>query len=216
MTNVRDTLLATVTTTADYLASCGYYISDDMADALDAMTAKVASYYDRVMWKAVRDAYDGFLTAYEFEDVMLKQISFQFRRGWLAGLRELGAEMTAEMEAELQDAMVEETTYVQKLMDDIVQAARDESGYGQFRGRVKMWAHRFDEMRNRALLSAGGNVLLTWEYGATEEHCTDCKEYEGTTRTATEWKKYKAPQGRDLECGGWRCDCRLVSVLVKG
>jgi len=206
----RDELLVTVITTADYMARWDV-LSDDVMDWIDA-AIKTTSYYDRVMWKAVRDAYNGLLTAYEFEDIMLQQISFQFRRGWLAGLRELGASMTPEMEAELQDAMVEELTYVQKLMNDITQAARDESGYDQFRDRVRMWAHRYDEMRNRALLFAGGNTLLTWEYGATEDHCDDCREYEGTTRAAIEWQKYKAPQSRELECGGWRCDCRLVPL----
>jgi len=102
-------------------------------------------------------------------------------------------------------------------MDDIAQAARDESGYDQFRSRVRMWAHRYDEMRNRALLFAGGNTLLTWEYGATEEHCTDCKEYEGTTRAAVEWQKIfnetgHRPQARKLSCNGYNCDCRYEKV----
>ena len=203
--------LRPVTATTDYMARWNVYPSHEAMDWIDA-AIKTTSYYDRVMWKAVRDAYSGLLTAYEFEDIMLKQISFQFRRGWLAGLRELGLSMTPEMEAELQAAMVEEIGYVQKLMDDIRQAAIDESGHDQFRDRVRMWAHRYDEMRNRALLFAGGNTLLTWEYGATEDHCTDCKEYESTTRTAIDWQKYEAPQSRELECGGWRCDCKLVIV----
>jgi len=205
-----DTLLVTVITTADYMARWNVYPSNDAMDWIDN-AVKVTAYYDRVMWKAVKDAYNGLLTAYEFEDIMLKQISYQFRRGWMAGLRELGLkEITPEMEEQLQEAMLEEIGYVQGLMDDIVQAARDESGVDQFRTRVKMWAHRYDEMRNRALLFAGGETMLTWEYGETEDHCADCKSYEGITRPSIEWQKFKAPQSRELECGGWRCDCRLV------
>ena len=213
----RDELLVTVITTADYMARWDV-LSDDVMDWIDA-AIKTTSYYDRVMWKAVRDAYNGLLTAFEFEDIMLKQISYQFRRGWLAGLRELGLSMTPEMEAELQAAMVEEIGYVQKLMDDIRQAAIDESGYDQFRDRVRMWAHRYDEMRNRALLFAGGNTLLTWELGNTEIHCDgskgndkNCLSRAGMTKPAADWNRDVRPQSRELECGGWRCDCRLVMV----
>jgi hypothetical protein len=215
----RDELLANVVVTTDYMARWNIYPSNDAMEWIDN-ALKTEAYYYRVMIRAVRDAYNGLLTQREFEDVMLKQIEFQFRRGWLAGLRELGVEMTPAMELELDAAMVEEIGYVQGLMDDIVQAARDESGYDQFRPRVRMWANRWDEMRNRALIFAGGETPLTWKLGKTEEHCTDCLGYANTTRTANDWQRIyeetgHRPQSRDLECHGYQCDCEMVKAERK-
>lgn len=57
----------------------------------------------------------------------------------------------------------------------------------------------------------------TWRLGATEQHCRTCLENDGQTKTASAWRALAAvgikPQGTGLECGGWRCDCRLERVL---
>lgn len=50
----------------------------------------------------------------------------------------------------------------------------------------------------------------TWRLGATEQHCGDCLRLDGVTLTASEWARAGIkPQSPQLECGGWRCDCRL-------
>ena len=64
---------------------------------------------------------------------------------------------------------------------------------GQVNTRVEMW--------------------LMWQLGATERHCKDCFHLNGQIHTAEEWRAAGIrPQSPDLECGGWRCDCRLTEV----
>lgn len=211
-----DFILSTLATAADHAAKHGIYPSGDL-DAWLTSALKTSDYYARVMWRAVKDAYNGLLTAYDFETIMLNQISSQFRRGYNDGLRELGlspSDMLPEWEAELQDLMAQELTYVKRLMDDIREAARNEEGYKQFRNRVDMWARRFEEMKSLAMLRAGTLVdkLLTWDLGPTE-HCTDCKGYAdvgplpASYWMETERKTGHRPQSRTLECNGYNCQC---------
>lgn len=62
-------------------------------------------------------------------------------------------------------------------------------------------------------VSAVVEPSLTWRLGATEQHCTDCASLDGQTMTVSEWKAAGIqPQSPDLECGGWRCDCRLEAA----
>lgn len=52
-----------------------------------------------------------------------------------------------------------------------------------------------------------------WQLGATEQHCETCLKLSGKVLTASEWRAAGiAPQSRDLDCGGWNCDCVLIET----
>ena len=77
--------------------------------------------------------------------------------------------------------------------------------------RAELWANRYVSIATLAQVTACADKKMVWYYGATEEHCDDCLTYEGTVHRASVWYRYGAiPQSRNLQCGGWRCDCRLV------
>lgn len=209
-------LFSTIVTTADYMARWNIYPSDE-ADEWITQALKTEGYYYRVLWRAVRDAYDGLLTSFEFETIFLTQISSQFRRGFNSGLRAMGlspTDMLPEWEAELQDLMAQELTYVQKLMDDILASARSGGGYAQLKNRIEMWANRFNEMESLGMLRAGELVptMMSWVLGPTE-HCPDCLGYSQMgPQPASFWRSVEIstghrPQSRALACNGYNCQC---------
>lgn len=185
---------------------------------------KTTGYYFNVLWKAVRDAYDGLLTAFEFEQIFLDQIASQFRRGFYDGLRAVGLnppkDMKPEWEAELQKLMTQEITYVQRLMDDIVAAAKADSGYAQFRSRIDIWSQRYEEIKSLAIMLASQTIdgMVQWVIGRTEESCWDCLKYAAMgPQTAAYWLDVERstghrPQSRALACHGYNCKCQFVRV----
>ncbi len=53
---------------------------------------------------------------------------------------------------------------------------------------------------------------LQWRVGPTE-HCGDCLRLDGQIHTASEWRASGwQPQGRNLECHGYRCQCGLYET----
>jgi hypothetical protein len=213
----RDILLATITTTADYMARWNVYPSDD-ADAWITQALKTVGYYERVMWRLVKDLYGEEVSIYAFEEGMLNLISNQYRRAWNEGMRLTGmspSAITLAMERELQDAMANELNYVRGLVDDVIRARQAGSGFDPFRSRVEMWANRYNDIRNRAKVAAGIllNIKYRWVVGPTE-HCSDCAGYDGQVKTAREWDAIfrttgHRPQAIELECKGFLCACEL-------
>lgn len=60
------------------------------------------------------------------------------------------------------------------------------------------------------LYSADSEDRFTWHYGDTE-HCGDCEELNGVTKTAAEWiEDGRVPKGTMLECRGYYCQCEVV------
>lgn len=66
---------------------------------------------------------------------------------------------------------------------------------------------------NAGVLMAKGGKMLTWQLGKTKEHCTTCSELNGQTHRASWYvSRNYIPQmpGADMECGGYRCMCKLL------
>lgn len=79
--------------------------------------------------------------------------------------------------------------------------------------RADNYAATLDSIYNAAVLMAKKNQLLTWHLGNTEVHCETCKELDGTRHRASWYISHNyipRKPGADLECGGYRCDCRLT------
>lgn len=81
--------------------------------------------------------------------------------------------------------------------------------------RVRLWANKRLEALHLGMLTRTARrdepePRYVWRLGATEKHCRDCARLNGQVHTASEWARAGIrPQSADLECGGWRCDCRL-------
>lgn len=75
--------------------------------------------------------------------------------------------------------------------------------------RLGMWAITATGLHTFGRLLAQPDTLFRWAYGATD-HCADCARLNGQVHTGDEWSRSGYhPQGRNLACNGYRCQCRL-------
>jgi hypothetical protein len=191
-------------------------IPPDLLDELgDVGALKTVAYYMRVLTRDMRRLYNGEINTNLFVDNLAGYVERQLRRAWNEGMRSNGiTDMTPEWEAIYQQAVTDEYDYIERLADQIVQAKQEGKSLQPFLSRAELWANRYTDVVNRAKVETGLENFFIWEYGETEDHCETCAEYVGQVKTGLEWKQlYNAtgirPQSKALECGGWRCDCRL-------
>lgn len=163
--------------------------------------------------RMVRNVYNNLLGG-DFIDVMANLISGQitdaYERAWL----DTGGEypLPPYLIIAIQKDVLKQYDYVDQYYRDIVDARIDKTPVEPLLSRAALWANKWNKSYNNAMLliqsQEGGN--LVWRLGATEKHCSTCKTLDGVVASAAEWEAspYK-PQGSNLECGGWRCDCSL-------
>lgn len=112
----------------------------------------------------------------------------------------------------------------QVIGDDIRQT--EENGLAKLAARLSLWTFALGRVFNRSMLYPTGQATgidpdtgmpvtpeeprYIWLYDPRKEHCSDCAKLNGTVLTANEWKRTGIePQSPALQCGGWRCGCRL-------
>lgn len=216
----RKALFASLLVVVDKAISEGREFLDALDDAI-TRAAKNERTYESALLRAVRDRYEEKTDSGEFLAIMAFLIKAQLSRAWREGMREAGYydEMTADMESELVAYEIEEEGHARRLLNDILAAILAGLGWQSFQYRMSLWANRYEEVRNRAVIVAGKKkgILLRWDLGATERHCTTCATYAGQIKTAQKWDEIwltlrHAPQSRELECKGYNCDCQLNKV----
>lgn len=174
---------------------------------------KTEAFYRRALRSAVRELYRGG-DAGEFVDTLAALIEEQFRRAWNEGARDAGftGEMTDEDLLPLIERMAAEQEHMYAFADAIEKAGKDGAPIAPLYERADMWASRYNEIRDWARVHFGGKKRYKWVVGNTE-HCEDCLALNGAVATGEAWEEARGrgvyPQSRDLECGGWRCQCEL-------
>ena len=191
-------------------------LSVAMRESVKAGEFKTEGTYKRQLWRVIRELFNREIDEYQFIDDMSVFIDNQFTRAWNAGAREVGVlpgQMKDEDLAELARLIDQERMYMLQLADDILNARMNpDATLAPFKLRAEMWANRYNEMVSQARMWFGGKIPLEWVVGPTE-HCEDCARLEGIVATAEDWRASKwRPQGRMLDCGGWRCQCSLQST----
>ena len=82
------------------------------------------------------------------------------------------------------------------------------------RDRAEGYSNTLTSIYNAAKMWADKRQMLTWNLGNTERHCRTCAKLSGKRHRAT-WfisRGYIPRQpGANLECGGYNCDCELIS-----
>lgn len=185
---------------------------------MDAL--KTVAFFRRVMRRATRDFYNGSIDAFGFIGRMADLISDQFRRAWNQGARDVGyplEKITDSDRIPLQAAIDEQADFLLDFAEAVEEATLTDAPIAPLLARVDLWANRYEQVANDSRLYfsklQGDQQRFVWRLGATEEHCTTCATLDGIVATAAEWAAsgyhpQHAPNSM-LECGGWRCDCRL-------
>lgn len=94
-----------------------------------------------------------------------------------------------------------------------------EEGAASLASRLALWVFTAFGMYNLGKMAQASDPRLIWNLGGTERHCGTCLRLSGQVHTAREWAAsgYR-PQGGNLDCKGFRCDCSLneTSNAVSG
>ena len=186
-----------------------------IAAMLGGDAVKTVAYYDRVLSKDVRGFYNGTMDAGAFIDDMIRLINEQLTRAWNEGMRandlDPGRDMKPEWQAVLDGVIESELDHVLDYAEAIEKAAAEGLPVDGLLGRVKLWANRYNEVVNLSKLTTRPKDRYRWVIGSTAEHCSTCLGLNGKVASAEDWiaRGYR-PQGRELACGGWNCQCSLV------
>jgi len=196
---------------------------DQFVASMEAVRAKCARMvandglgdYGRGIRGAVRGLWSGVFDLFQFVDNMLDVIQRGLALAWADGMAEMGAdfgERTPDEEVALQRMINQEITHAPGFGQDIEAGNKDSGGkLRPFLTRAEMWARRYVDARNRAMLMVTANPKMEWVYGDTIDHCPDCKMYVGRVYRKDTWARYDIrPQSRRLACSGIKCDCRFV------
>ena len=95
----------------------------------------------------------------------------------------------------------------------IEQAAANQAPIAPLMGRVALWVNRYQDVLNLSLITtAKQDDRFKWIYGDTQ-HCGTCASLNGVVATKEQWDasgfRPQNPPNQMLDCGGWRCQCRL-------
>ena len=105
------------------------------------------------------------------------------------------------------ELIAEQSGYVTDFLDKLYS---DNPGVNDVEARVILWANKALVPAYQAgLISADRDGLYEWVYGDTE-HCDTCLRLNGQKHRLHEWEDHYMPQSEELDCGGWRCECKLV------
>lgn len=154
----------------------------------------------------------------DFIDIMANLISGQLTQAYQQAYEDEGYTdfvLPEYLTVSLEAMILNQYSFVDQYFRDIIDARIDNTSINPLLARAQLWAQRYTEAYNQAVVliteNAGGN--LEWALGATEAHCPECEALNGIVARASEWaaldvKPQNAPN-RHLTCEGWRCDCKL-------
>jgi len=181
---------------------------------LGAFVSGGQSSYVAGLRAAVRALWSGVMTSEQATDAFQSAVSRGVTSAWYAGLKELGitpAEMSEEERAALLDEKIAQLTYAANAIAEMAQAVEDGVKLSTLMNRVSYWERAYGHIREKAVSLAETNPKMRWEYGDTIDHCLDCSRVAGRVYRKKTWDKYGwVPGSRELNCGGWQCDCRRV------
>jgi hypothetical protein len=185
---------------------------------------KTLAQYLRQLRQYARDYFTQKIDDTGFLDKMLTSITSQINRAWNEGMRANGLDpakdKTDEMRNRVDELVRNEQDHITNLADLInQQRANGVDDMIAINARVDVWANRYTDVVNTAKAeTAPPDDLLEWVYGDTV-HCETCAALNGTVLTAEEWKQGdyhpQQPPNEKLDCGGWRCKCKLVKTKKK-
>lgn len=185
-----------------------------IASMLGSDAVKSLAFYERRLARDVRDFYNGKINSGTFLDRMIPLVEEQMRKAWNEGMRYNDLDPTRDMKPEWLDIIQEvvngEFNHILDFAQAIEDAARDGKPIDGLLARANLWTNRYNEVVNLAKLTTRPKDRYKWVMGPTEQHCATCAGLHNKVATAEDWiaSGYR-PQGRDLACGGWNCQCTL-------
>ena len=148
----------------------------------------------------------------EFKRAMVEAFGAAFELGWHTG----GGELPAEPDAQdwLAARVDAEMGYIDQVLQNAKELRAEGGDYFEWvTSRADGFTGSVASVYNYAKMAAKKNIMLEWVFGDTVEHCQTCEKLNGQKHRASWYlSRDYIPRkpGANLECGGYRCLCRLV------
>lgn len=204
-----------VVSVADWMRANDIVLPEDLAVKVD--TVKTQAYFQRALWDYTRKFHAGDMDVSAFLDKFIALVEDQARRAWNEGMRNVGqdpARMGIPQRARLQEIINQEFNHVLDFASEIEDAKNAGKPVDPFKSRVSLWANRYPNIVNEAQAFCAPYDRYQWKYGDTVQHCSSCAALNGIVATGEQWRMSgvmpQNPPNPRLECGGWKCRCRLV------
>jgi hypothetical protein len=181
------------------------------------VAVKSVKSYRRDLRAVVRGLWSGILTFDQAADSMDIAIERNLTQAWNQGARECGIrpdELSEDELDALQERITDELVNLSGFLLVIQEKSKANGGkLAPLFRRVELWVNRFPDIQNQAKTMACADEKLIWVLGRVEKHCRTCLKLAGKVKRASFWLRSgirpQNPPNEFLECGGWRCDCRL-------
>jgi hypothetical protein len=218
-----------VTTTLNYCRQNNIHLPEDITRSAKQLglipSARKAGDYSSIrdqLYDAIYNAVDGFLsgnaqvgtysrpmaTAVSQAYLEASEIAYTEGGGALPLDNDTAAWVRGELDAQL--------GFVDSLFETL-KALRKEGDFESVEEAInhaERWASGLDGFFNAVKIQGAGNMMLTWQLGGTEKHCKDCLRLNGQRHRASWYisRGYTPRKGGSMtDCGGWNCDCQLVT-----
>jgi len=173
--------------------------------------------YRKSLRDNVRGLWGGVIDYDQFWEAMTATIQRRLPQAWYEGARDCGvqpADLSPEERMALQQALVNEMSFVTKFADDIMAGSKAKGGNLQpLLARVERWAARYSDLQSRARVMACGDQKLQWVMGPTKIHCPSCLKLSNKVKRASYWRRVnvhpQSPPNPNLECNGFGL-CQLL------
>lgn len=174
-------------------------------------------------------AFSGQLGMLEFAAEMRVTVDEFFPQAYTAGLTDGGVPVSSMNDPEVSDAdrqrlsfeIGREQEFTNKFVNELFVSLMNARASGdpqqvedvrnRFTNRLVLWQDKLQGIYNLGVVSARGDQMMEWMLGPTEENCRSCVAAGGQVHRGSQWLEHGVmPQSKNLECGGWRCQCSLV------
>ena len=178
---------------------------------------KTYGYFGDTIDRLVKSLYTGNIDELEFTQIFEDLLDGQLRDAWYEGMAQNGLaenDMTQEFETELGGILSGEHDQISAFSDAILAAKDAGTSIDPLISRGELWQSRYTDVMNRAAVFTGkATDNYVWVLGETEQHCDTCAALNEVVASAADWLESgihpQQPPNDVLDCGGWRCDCRL-------
>lgn len=180
---------------------------------------KSISAYRRGLRSAIRALWNELIDVSQFETEVRSLINRRLNEAFDEGARTFGVtpeEYTLEEFRIIAEVIQNELLYVNSLALRILEYKNSGEGITSAFGIIDSWVNRYNDLVNRAKVVVGENEKLIWELGPTE-HCSTCSRLAGKVKRSKYWEEHVMPQqppNPNLECGGWKCQCKLTPTKL--
>jgi len=206
-----------VVSVADWMKANDIALPSDLAANIEAV--KTQAYFQRALWDYTRKFHAGTMDVTTFLDKFIALVEDQARRAWNEGMRNVGqdpARMSLQQRGRLQEIINQEFNHVLDFASAIEEAKNTGKPVDPLKARCDLWANRYPNIVNEAQAYCAPYDRYEWMYGDTVQHCSTCAQLNGVVATGQQWRDSgvmpQNPPNPRLECGGWRCRCRLLST----